>query len=76
MPRDPISERKKRIELLKSIVRKAGKIHVHQVYSALLSTYGVSRRTIDDYIDECIYMGLMIRNNDHLVWIEKKAGEK
>ncbi len=73
MPRDPFSERRKRLELLKSIVRKAGKIHVYEVYSALLTTCGVSKRTIDAYIQECIYMGLMEWNDDHLIW---KGGKK
>ncbi len=68
MPKDPLSERKKRLELLKSIVRKAGKIHIYEVYATLLTTYGISKRTIDAYIQECIYMGLMEWNDDHLIW--------
>jgi hypothetical protein len=68
MPNDPITARNKRLNLVKNIVQKNRRVHRSAIYSALLSSYGVSRKTIDGYIEDLIYMGLVELNDDHLVW--------
>lgn len=68
----PLQNRERRLETLKRFVMNKKETHINEIYSMGLSTWGITRKKIEEYVDDLVYMGFAKRNNDHVIYTEKE----
>lgn len=74
----PLEERRKRVELLHKILKVQKKLSLPETYTLGLSTWhgAVTRRKIDEYIQDLVYMGVAERQSDHILLIGRQDEEE